>query len=73
MRNKIYVYKERDLTTEDMYQNKRLMGFNSNLGYFGRDSPMDKVSRKRLQCVIDIQLLATIVPEKKGKLFLVSS
>lgn len=57
MRNKVYVYKEEDLTSEDLYQKKQHISFIDDLGYLGGNIPQEEAGQKCLKHLIDIQLL----------------
>lgn len=48
MGSNVYVYKEGDLSDEDLYQKKQLMSFIGDLGYFEGNFPMEEVDRKCL-------------------------
>ena len=68
--NRVYVYKEKDLTTEDLYHKKRLMSFINDLGYLGSGIPSDKAGQKRLQCLINVQsLMETCFREERKVIF----
>lgn len=44
--NGVYVYKDEDLTTEDLYHTKWMMSFIIDLVYIGNDVPLDEVGQK---------------------------
>lgn len=52
MGNGLYVYKDDDLSQEDMYLNKCLMGFVKELGDLGGVTSQNEASLKRLKWLI---------------------
>lgn len=70
--NEVYVYKDNDLTIEDLYQKKRLMSFFIDLGYFRGGTPTEETDQKCLQRIINVQLLMETRSSEERKVFLVS-
>lgn len=73
MRNMVYVYKEEDLTSKDLYQKKQHISFIDDLGYLGGNIPQDEAGQKCLKHLIDIQLLMEVHSREGMTVFLVSS
>lgn len=57
MGNIMYVYKEKDIAAEDLYQKRRLVSLINDMGYFGGGTPTYEVDHKHLQCLTDVQLM----------------
>lgn len=57
MGNRVYVYKEEYISSENLYQKKQMMNFINDLGYFGGGVPSEEADQKHLKCLIDTQLL----------------
>lgn len=45
MGNIMYVYKEKDIAAEDLYQKRRLVSLISDMGYFRRGTPTYEVDQ----------------------------
>lgn len=65
MGNNVYVYKDEDLITDELYQNKLLMSFIRDLGCFGGGTAIYEVNQNFLQYLVNVQLL--MEPRSQGE------
>lgn len=61
------MYKDNNLSTEDLYYKKLLMSFISDLGYLRGGVPSKKADQRRLYHLIDIQLLMEASSQEERK------
>lgn len=65
--NGLYVYKEDDLSQEEIYLIRRRTAFVKELGYVGDTTPWDKASQKRLKWIIKTHMLMDAHTKKERK------
>lgn len=68
MGNRLQVYKEEDLSQEELCVKKRLSSFVKDLGYLGGSIPQDEVDKKCLKCLIDTRLVMEVRTMEERKI-----
>lgn len=64
---KLYIYKESDMSQEEIYLNKRFITFFKELGYVRGIIPRDESLRKRLKRIMKTRLLMEANTKEKKK------
>lgn len=69
MGNGSYVYKESNMSKEELYLEKRLISFFKELGYAKGDVLRDEISKKRLKQLIETRFLMDDTKEERKVIF----